>query len=70
MPVSAQILYLHLQQFHSPSSPTRRTRHRMQRARDKLVDQFLDITAGVDDRYEEEDEDDGDDGDDGASAQF
>jgi hypothetical protein len=42
----------------------------MQRARDKLVDQFLDITAGVDDRYEEEDEDDGDDGDDGASAQF
>jgi len=39
----------------------------MKRARDKFLDQFLDIAAGVDDRDEEEDEDDGDDG---TSAQF
>lgn len=37
----------------------------MKRARNKFLDQFLDIAAGVDDRDEEED-----DGDDGTSAQL
>ena len=34
----------------------------MKCARNKFLDQFLDIVVGVDDRDEEEDVDDGDDG--------